>query len=299
MDYETTAHVTRAAGLSPVIRAALWMAGALLSFMAMAIGGRQLSAELSTFQILFFRSLIGLLVVLALLQRSGWSQLRTRVFGTHLVRNIAHFGGQFGWFYGIALLPLSEVFAIEYTVPIWTAILAAFFLHERMNRMRAMAVVIGFAGVLVILRPGIAIINPAALAVVACALAYAVAHVLTKRLSGTETPLTILFYMTGIQLPFGLIPSLFHWVWPSTVLWPWIAVVALSGLAAHYCMTRAFRLADATLVVPMDFLRLPLVAIVGLLFYGEKLQIWVFVGAGLVFAATWLNLKSASTARVD
>src|SRR6476646_5744856 len=106
---------------SPVIRAALWMSGALVSFMAMAIAGRQLSAELTTFQILFFRSLVGFVVVVVLLQRAGWAQVRTRVFGTHLVRNLTHFGGQYGWFYGIALIPLTEVFAIEFTVPLWTA----------------------------------------------------------------------------------------------------------------------------------------------------------------------------------
>jgi drug/metabolite transporter (DMT)-like permease len=279
--------------LAPAIRAAPWMFGALVSFMAMAVAGRQLSVELTTFQILFFRSLVGLVVVVVLLQRSGWAQVRTTVFGRHLVRNLTHFSGQYGWFYGIALIPLTEVFAIEFTVPLWTAILATIFLGERVSGVRALALALGFAGILVILRPGIAIVSPAALAVLGGAVGYAISHIFTKRLSVTETPLAILFYMTVIQLPLGLVPALPGWVWPSPAAWPWVGIVAVTALSAHYCLTRAFRLADATLVVSMDFLRLPLVAVVGFLFYGEPLRIWVFVGALIVFAATWLNLKSA------
>jgi len=268
------------------------MSGAVISFMAMAIAGRELASELTTFQILFFRSCVGLVAVIALLQRSGWTQVRTRMLGTHLMRNVAHFGGQYGWFHGIALIPLTEVFAIEFTVPIWTAILATLILGERMNRLRVLAIILGFAGILVILRPGIATVSPGALAVLSGAAAYAIAHVLTKRLSATQTPLAILFYMTVIQLPLGLVLALPHWVWPSTHLYPWIAVVALTALSAHYCMARAFRLADATVVVPMDFVRLPLISVVGVVFYGEAPQVWVFVGAAIVFVGIWLNLKS-------
>lgn len=282
--------------LPPVARAALWMTGALASFMAMAIGGRELAAELTTFQILFFRSIVGLAAVALLLQRSGWTQVRTRVFGTHLVRNLAHFAGQYGWFYGLALIPLTEVFAIEFTMPIWTAVLATLILGERMNRLRIAAVATGFVGVLVVLRPGLAAVSPAALAVLASAAAYALSHVFTKRMSTTETPLAILFYMTVIQLPLGLVPALPDWVWPSAALWPWVVVVALTGLSAHYCLARAFRLADATVVVPMDFLRLPLIAFFGLVLYGEALQPWVVLGAGIILLAAWLNLRSARPA---
>jgi drug/metabolite transporter (DMT)-like permease len=282
---------------SPTVRAAFWMSGALVSFMAMAIAGRQLSTELTTFQILFFRSVVGLAVVVVLLQRTGWAQIRTQVFGMHLLRNVAHFGGQYGWFYGIALIPLTEVFAIEFTVPIWTAVLASLMLGERLNGTRKLAVALGFAGVLVILRPGFATISVAALAVLGGAFCYAISHVFTKRLSSTQTPLAILFYMTVIQLPLGLVPALPRWVWPSAALWPWVCIVALTALSAHYCLTRAFRLADASVVVPLDFLRLPLIAVVDFLVYGEALNIWVFAGAAIVFVATWLNLRSATRSR--
>ena len=279
---------------APAVRAAFWMSGALVSFMTMAIAGRELSAELSTFQILFFRSAVGLAVVIVLLQRTGWQQIRTHAFGTHLMRNVAHYGGQYGWFYGIALIPLTEVFAIEFTMPIWTALLATVMLGERMNGLRALAIALGFAGVLVMLRPGYAAISPAALAVLAGAFCYAISHVFTKRLSGTDCPLAILFYMTVIQLPMALLPSLPHWVWPSAARWPWVVLVGLTALSAHYCLTRAFRLADASVVVPLDFLRLPLIALVGLVFYGETLKLWVVAGTALVLAAAWCNLKSAA-----
>jgi drug/metabolite transporter (DMT)-like permease len=282
---------------TPAVRAALWMLGAVVALSTMAVSGRELSAELNTFQILFFRSVVGLAVISALLQRAGWSQIRTKVFGTHVWRNVSHYAGQFGWFYALGVIPLAEVFAIEFTTPIWTAMLASIVLRERMNRLRLAAVAIGFAGVLVILRPGLSVVSVGALAVLGAAVAYAVSYVMTKKLSATESPLAILFYMTAIQLPLGLAAALFAWRWPSAWAWPWVAVVAVTALLAHYCITRAFRLADATVVVPLDFLRLPLIALIGWLVYAEPVNAWVLLGAAIVFVGVWLNVKSAQPAR--
>jgi drug/metabolite transporter (DMT)-like permease len=279
-----------------MLRAALWMSGALLSFTAMAISGRVLSVELTTFQILFFRSLVGLVVIGAVVHRAGGTVLRTKTPLTHLVRNLAHFGGQYGWFYGIAHIPLAQVFAIEFTMPIWTALLAVPVLGERLSRARMLAIAMGFAGILIILRPGAGSISVAALAVLGAAFAYAISHVFTKRLSATDSALAILFYMTAIQLPLGLLPALPGWKWPSAASWPWVALVALGALSAHYCLTRALRLADATAVIPMDFLRLPLIALVGFAFYHEALEPAVILGAVVVFAGSYINLKSASVA---
>lgn len=284
---------------APVTRAAFWMGGALVSFMSMAIGGRQLSAEIGTFQILTFRSLVGLAVILVILSRRGWHPIDTKALGTHVLRNLAHFAGQYGWFYGIALIPLTEVFAIEFTLPIWTGVLAVFVLGERMGTMRKVAVALGFTGVLVILRPGVAAVHPAALAVLAGSFCYAIAYVLTKRLSSNQAPIAILFYMTVIQLPLGLLPALSHWVWPSPGLWPWVVAVALAGLTAHYCLARAMRLGDATVVVPLDFLRLPLIAVVSTLVYHEPVSGWVLAGAALVCVAAWLNIRSAAPGRAQ
>jgi drug/metabolite transporter (DMT)-like permease len=277
--------------LHPLTTAALWMAGALFSFILMAVGARELSADLGTFQILFFRSLIGLVVVLIILGRSGMRTVASTHIRLHLVRNLSHYAGQFGWFYGIAFIPLAEVFAIEFTVPVWTALLATILLGERLTRVRVAAIALGLAGVLLILRPGMAVVHPAAIAVLLGAVAYGVSHTLTKKLSGYDRPMTILFYMTLMQLPLGLVPSLFDWTTPSLSMWPWLIVVGLTALSAHYCMTRAFLLADATVVVPLDFLRLPLVAVLGFLFYGESIEWFVFAGAILILAGNLLNIR--------
>lgn len=276
----------------PVVAAALWMMGALLSFTAMAVGARELSSELNTFQILFFRSLIGLPVVALLIVRAGSPQFMTRRLWLHCVRNAAHYLGQFGWFYGIAYIPLAVVFAIEFTVPVWTAIFAALLLGERITRPRMLAVVLGIVGTLLILRPGASAVHPAALAVLIGAVAFSFSYVLTKKLAATETALTILFYMTLVQLPLGFAPSLVDWVTPSVPLWPWLLVVGVTALTAHYCLVRAFALADATVVVPMDFLRLPLIALVGFLFYGEQISWLVVAGAAAIFAGNLINIRA-------
>jgi len=208
------------------------------------------------------------------------------------VRNVAHFGGQFGWFYGLALLPMATVFAIEFTTPIWTLFLAMTLLGEGLTRTRVLAVALGVAGVLVILRPGIAPLSLPVVAVLAGAVGYALMHTLTKDLVRTETPLCVLFYMTLVQVPLGLIPTLAPWVTPAPPLWPWLVIVALTALSAHYCLSRAFALADAMVVVPLDFLRLPLIALVGFLFYGEALDVFVFGGAVLMFLGNLINVRA-------
>lgn len=260
--------------------------------MAMAIAGRQLSGQLTTFQILFFRSAIGLLIIGYLLWRSNWKQVFTQHFKTHAIRNIAHFGGQFGWFYGIAVIPLAEVFALEFTVPVWTAVLATLLLGEQVTRARLTAITFGVMGVFLILRPGIAVVNPAALAVLGSALGYALSHTLTRKLALVDTPLTILFYMTLIQLPLGFVTSIFDWTTPTAAMWPWILVVGVTALSGHYCMARALALADAIYVVPLDFLRLPLIAAVGFVFYGEPLDWLVLAGGALMFAGNLINIRA-------
>tara|TARA_R110000772_G_scaffold49123_1_gene112348 strand:- start:54881 stop:55702 length:822 start_codon:yes stop_codon:yes gene_type:complete len=266
------------------------MLGTLTSLALMAIAGRELSAELSTLQILFFRSAIGLVIILAVIWRAGRHHLATLQPGLQVLRNVAHYIGQFGWFYGISLLPLAQVFALEFTMPVWATLLAPLLLKEQITPRRALVVAIGFAGILIVVRPGLVTISPAALAVLMAAVGYAFAYTLTKKLTRTDTALTIVFYMCLVQLPLGLIPSLFDWVNPSAAMWPWIMAVSVTGLSAHYCLACAFSEADAIVVVPMEFLRLPLIAVAGLLFYGEPLDPWVLAGAAVIFAGNFLNI---------
>ena len=276
------------------MRGALWMGGALVTFSLMAIAVRELSRVMGPFQILFLRSLVSLALVLAVLPYFGLARLRTGRFPLHVVRNLLHFAGQFSWVYAIGLLPLATVFAIEFTMPVWTTLLAMLVLGERLNHGRAVMLALGVAGILIILRPGVAAVSPAALVMLAGAFAYGATMVATKRLTGSESALAILFYMSLIQVPIGFFPALPGWVAPALADAPWIFATGACGLVAHFCLTRAFRVADATLVVPIDFLRLPLIAVVGMLLYGEPLEFPTFVGAAVIFAGTYYSIRRES-----
>lgn len=274
------------------VAVALWMFGAIASFALMGVAGRELYAELDTFGILLLRSIVGLLVVVILLQIKGWHHARSARLPTQIMRNIVHYGGQFGWFFGISLLPLAQVFALEFTVPLWGLLLAAVFLKEQLTGARLVALGLGLLGVIVILRPGLIPINVAVIAVLASAVCYAITHITTKSLIVTDPPLAILFYMTLVQLPIGIIAAWSTFTVPSLALWPWAIIVGLTALTAHYCLARALARGDAAVVLPIDFLRLPVIAIVAALVYGEPIDIWLFAGAALMVAGNLYNLRA-------
>jgi drug/metabolite transporter (DMT)-like permease len=273
----------------------LWMTGALLSFSAMAVSIRELSRTLSVFEMLTIRSAAGLAILLAVVAvrpdlRAG---LRTHKFALHLVRNAIHYAAQYAWATAITLLPLATVFALEFTAPAWGALLAALFLAERLTPSRIGAVVLGFLGVLIIVRPGIASFHPAALAVLAAAVGYAAASVATKKLTATDSTFTIVFWMNLLQLPMSLAgadPAFVTRLGLPQLL-P-ILALAVSGLSAHYCLTNAFRAGDASTVMPFDFLRIPLIALIGRWLYGEPLELAVFAGAALIISGISWNLHA-------
>lgn len=268
------------------------MIGALASFSLMAIGARELSGELSIFQILFFRSVIGLLFIsFVILYFKNKVSIRTEKIGLHSFRNVIHFFGQYGWFLGIGILPLAEVFALEFTVPIWTLIIAAIFLGEAITTTKFISVFLGMVGVLVIVQPGYAILNSASFIVLAAAICYAISHTATKSLSSSESAISILFYMCLIQLPVGLLLSLANWSWPIGEQWLWLIVIGFTALSAHYCMTKAMQYAEVTTVVTMDFLRLPFIALVGMFFYGEQFEMSLIVGGALMLIGNLIRIK--------
>lgn len=276
---------------SSTLRGALWMSGTVLSFCVMAISARELLRHMGTFEILFFRTFLSLAIVLPMAMRAGLATLRTRRFGTHLWRNVFHFGGQAAWVYSLGALPLAMVFALEYSMPVWVAILAVLFLGERLNRGRVVMLVLGLAGVLIILRPGLAIVQPAALVMLAGSLGFAVQMIGTKRLASTDSPLAVLFWMSVIQSPACLALALPFWTTPELRDLPWIVAIACGHFTAHYSLTRAMQLADATVVVPVDFFRLPLIAVIGLAFYAEAFDPAVMLGAALMFAGSYYSLS--------
>jgi len=272
------------------------MIGALLSFSVMAVSIRELArAGLSIFEILAIRSGVALLVLLVLLlvRADLRAYALPRRMGLHIFRNTIHYASQFSWALSLTMLPLAMVFALEFTMPAWTALLAVWFLHERMTLSRAGVVVLGLIGVLVILRPGIANFNPAAILVLLAAFGYAITMITTKKLTMTEPTFSIIFWMAVIQFPLSLIgsDSGAFLQFDSRHILPAIGVGA-AGLTSHYCLANAFRSGDATLVVPLDFMRIPLIAIVGWAFYGERLDIFVLLGALIIVSGVLWNLRS-------
>ncbi|WBU63662.1 DMT family transporter [Paracoccus aerodenitrificans] len=279
-------------GAGGIATGVVWMIGSLLSFIAMAVASRELSANLTTFQILFFRSVVGVVVVL-IFGRKLLTELRRRTsLKLNFLRNVVHFTGQYCWTLGIALLPLAEVIALEFTMPVWVAIFAALLLGERITRARSIAIIASFIGVLVILRPGIAVFDPAAFIVLMAAICYGMSNVLVKRLTRTCSPAVIVVWMVFMQLPMGMVLALFDW---QPVVWgnlPWIVVAGLAGLSAHYTMARAFLYLDASVAIPIDFLRVPLSAFVGFYLYAETVSIWLFVGAAIILFANYSALQA-------
>jgi drug/metabolite transporter (DMT)-like permease len=274
--------------------AALWMAGWLALMLIVAIAGRETTRELNVFQILELRSVLGFLMLYPLIHlNGGLMAIKTSRPLQHVARNLIHYGAGLGWFFALTLIPLGQVVSIEFTMPIWTAILAATFLGERMTVWKISAIVLGVVGVLVIVRPAAGAINPGQLIALGAAVGFGISVAMMKSLTRTENTLTIIFWMLVIQSAAGFFPALYVWIRPSAYAFGWIVVIALCGTFSHYCMARAMLYADATVVLPMDFLRVPLSATAGWLIYSERLDMFTVLGAALILTGNLLNLKAA------
>lgn len=278
-------------------RAAAWMVGAILSFTSMAIAGRAIAGELDTFEIMLYRSSLGLILVIGVSYYIGTlPQINLDQFRLHLVRNIFHFTGQNLWFFALPLIPLAQLFAFEFTSPIWVMLLAPLFLSEVFNMRKIGVAALGFVGVLIVARPEFDAINVGVIAAAAAAIGFAGAAITTRKLTQTDTLTSILFFLTLIQLVFGLICAGYdgNVALPSWRITPWVVLIGGAGLTAHFCMTKSLSLAPASVVMPVDFARLPLIAVIGMVFYGELLDVWVVVGAALILAANYVNLRAKS-----
>ena len=279
----------------------LWMTGALLSFCLMAVAFRKLAESLSIMEILATRNGLGLAVMVTLLiLRSELRPLvRSRRPALTLFRNTIHLGAQYLWAMSVLLLPLATVFALEFSAPAWALLLAVPVLGERLTASRVGAVVLGLIGVLVILRPGLETFRPETLLVLAAAVGFAVTMITTKKLTMTDSTFAIIIWMNVIQLPLTLIPSDPLFVMKLSLgQLPAFAAVGVAGLASHYCLANAFRAGDASVVVPLDFLRIPLIAVIGWWLYGEALDALVFIGAGLIIVGVLWNLQSEARRQV-
>ena len=260
--------------MNVIAKAALWMTGAIASFSFMAVAGRELSGEYDTFEIMLYRSLVGVIIVVGFTAtKNRWHEVRTDQLGRHFIRNLFHF-------------------ALEFTSPLWVAILAPLLLGERMTRVRFLAAVMGFVGILIVTRPNIQTFDVGLMTAAMAAICFALTNLLTKRLTRDNSIISILFFLTTIQLGFGLLAAGYDGdiALPNAGSLPFLVLVGCAGLLAHFCLTNALAIAPATVVVPLDFARLPAIAIIAMVLYDEPLEIWVFVGAAVIFTANYLNI---------
>ena len=283
--------------MTDTIKGSLWMIGGVFCLTSMAIAGKEISLQIDTFEILFFRSVIGVCIILFfLVKKNLLHEINLKEIRTHLKRNLAHFIGQNLWLYALASITLAEVTSLEFTMPIWIVFFSYLMLNEKLDKYKIISVCIGFVGVLITVRPDIETLNLGLIAAAISAIVFALTNIYTRKLTRTESTLTILFFLTSIQLVFGLITSLLDGQLdiPTNENIIWIVTIGFAGLGAHYCITTALSLAPPTVVAPIDLLRLPIVVLIGVFFYSEQGDIFIYFGASLIIFANWLNLKKAN-----
>ena len=258
---------------------------------------KALSAEYTSFQILFIRTLVGLAVLAPMMRRSGFALLKTGRLPLQLTRGIFAYIGMLGLFIGIGEIPIAEVVSLSFTQPVFICLLAALMLGERFNAVRVAAIVGGFIGVLIILQPGFTEIGFGAAVVLGGALSYACSNVAIKKLMTTDSVTATTIWVNIIMCPLAGIPAAFFWVPPTLPDLALLAGVGITGTAGIWFISRAYAAADMSAVVPFDFLRLPILATAGWLWFSETPDIWTFAGAIVIFASTYALARSEARKR--
>jgi drug/metabolite transporter (DMT)-like permease len=288
------------------MRAALLMLASTLFFGLMAITIRFASRTLPTFEIAFWRNTFGLLALLPLLLRSGAS-LRTQQLPKYLLRSAIGIGSMLCSFWAIGHLPLSQAISLSYSTPLFVTIAAVIWLGEVVRKRRWTAVLLGFIGVLVIVRPGTSGFSHGSLIALAAAVLSAVVAIQIKQLSRVDAADTIVFYTYAFWVPLSLVPALFVWVWPAPTTWLWLVLTGLFGTGGQLLWTRALRLGDVSALTPISFMQLPVVSIAGYLLFDESIDRYTVAGALIIFAANayiahreaQLARRSATTAPIE
>ena len=274
--------------MSNAAKGALWMIAAAAALTAMAVCIRYLPAY-SILLMIFLRNVINLVLMAPSMIRQGRSMVSTQRLGTHALRNLFLYTGNCAWFYGVTLISLADVASLQFTSPLFTAIIAAAFLGEKIGSHRMVAILVGFAGALIIIRPGVIPVNLGTMMILIAAFLYSCAHVVTKRLSDTESGSTVVFYMSVTILVYSAIPAFVVWETPTWADMPAMIGLGVTGYATHYCITRSLAAGDASFVIVFDFMRLPFSAILGWLLFKEMLDAWTVGGALIIFAAGYYS----------
>jgi drug/metabolite transporter (DMT)-like permease len=259
----------------------------MLLFSSTHTSVRVLSENLSTFEIVFWRMALSMAMLLPWYAWKGIHLLKTQRPGMHAMRAVVNFTGMILWFYAISVVPLGKAVAIHFTLPLFLLVLAALFLGERVGIRRITATLVGFGGTLVVLRPGAVEIGLPELMILGSAALYAGTVVFLKFMVKTETPLALTFYTNAFIFVFSVPLAIWTWTGPSAVDILPILIIGVMGTFAPFLYTTALRMADASVIAPTDFLRLPLTAGFAFALFGEVPEIWVWVGGGIIFLSTW------------
>lgn len=274
------------------------MSAAAFGFSLMNVAIREAAQELSPLQVAFLRNFFAAITLMPWLVAGGFSALRTTRLKMYFWRAAFGLCAMMLWFTSLALLPLADAVALNFTVPLFATVGAALFLGEIVRTRRWMATLVGFAGVLIILRPGFAELSLVMLLPIGAAFFQAVGALLVKSLSRTEGAGTVVAYMNLLLTPMSLVPALFVWQWPSWYVLGLCAFVGFTGAVAHVAFTRAYALVDASSVMPFDYMRLPFSAALAYLLYAELPDLWTWVGAGVIAAsAIYIGNREAQLAK--
>jgi drug/metabolite transporter (DMT)-like permease len=267
------------------LRGMIWMLGATLLFAAMHGAIRHIAQDVHPTEIAFFRNFLGLIFLSPLFIRYGVAPLRTPRFGMHFIRAILNVGNMIAYYIGLSLTPLAEATALNFTAPLFTTLLATVFLGETLRLRRTTALLFGFLGALVILRPGMAEMNIGAVLVVVSALIWGGIMVMIKVMSRTDSALTITLWMVLLMSVMSLPPALPFWTWPTWIEWGWLTFIGVTGTIAQLLITQAIKEAEATSIMPIDFFRLIWATLIGYLAFTEVPDLFTWVGGTMIFGS--------------
>lgn len=281
--------------MSATLRGSLWMLASVFSFSGVGVGVRALSDEgMSSVEIVFFRVFFGILILIPWLFRVGVRGLKTNKANLHLLRSFLMGVGMVFWFAAISRLPLADAIALHFTLPLFLVVFAWLLLGEKVIIARLVATVVGFTGVLVIMRPGLNEFSIATLFVLISAALYAGNHTISRSFANTEGPEATTFFMNAmILVPIGIC-SVFWWTTPTLTDCVWIVVVGIFGTTSHIFLMRAYQFAEASALAPVDFMRLVFSGLAGYIIFGQVSDFWTWVGATIIFLAAWYNTWSAT-----
>jgi drug/metabolite transporter (DMT)-like permease len=277
--------------LSNNLRGTLWGLGMVAGLGGVSIAIRTLKPDIAVEELLFFRALVGLIAITLIMAPKGWRGLIPRRPGLQIVRNLFHMSAQYCMFSAVVIIPLAEVTALEFTVPLITALMAAPLLKEKIGRTRWIGMIVGFIGILFVVRPVFEVVPPAMLIAIFGAVLFSYNTILVKILSEVEEASTMVFVMNVIQTLVLLGPALYVWTSPEWHHLPWLLLLGLSGILTHYCLSRALAIADVSVVLPLDFLRLPFIALIAYWVWGETFSPWSAIGAVIIVGSSYFAIR--------